>query len=401
MMRRWGSLLVFAVAVLGLVGGLIWLMNQQFKAGQAYPEASSLRSDPRGTRVLYEAYSELGSLAVSRNYTPFENVEDLPSDAVLLYLGADEWSAHSLATYAVVDNFVESGGTLVVALKAWGGWESEEFEEKANEAEAEDTEVVEAEVNWDTDLFWADLDLVDGPKDAGSATLVDFAEFDLPEQLPWRESEALVDAGAAVWRPVYQVDGAAVVVERSYGAGRIVVLTDDYLFSNEALLKYRVSAFLTWLLDDQTAVIFDETHLGVAEQVGIAVLMRRYRMGSFLAVFGLLMLCIVWRGAVPLLPAHSGRVRDAVVRVDQSSEAGLGDLVRRSVAVGDLPKAAWQQWRKSFVRTEADERYYAAEIEQVELLLRQSSDAANGKQKPHAIHSEIKSIINRKKRKRL
>ena len=88
--------------------------------------------------------------------------------------------------------------------------------------------------------------------------------------------------------------------------GSLVLMSDAFLASNEALWKDRQPELLRWLAGGSARLVFDETHLGVNEQPGIATLLRRYQLywvvAAALAVFGL----AIWRNASPLVPATSG-----------------------------------------------------------------------------------------------
>ena len=54
-------LLIFAA-------GVAHLFALRFESGDVYPAYSSLRSDPLGTKALYESLENIASLSVSRNY---------------------------------------------------------------------------------------------------------------------------------------------------------------------------------------------------------------------------------------------------------------------------------------------------------------------------------------------
>ncbi len=148
-------------------------------------------------------------------------------------------------------------------------------------------------------------------------------------------------------------------------------------------------------------MIFDETHLGVSETTGIAKLIRRYRLSGFFVALFALWLLVVWRGASPLLPHFANRTGEDVILADHSSEAGLADLVRRSVPLSKMPAEAFRKWKATFIKTETDRRYYAAELEEAETILSEQAAASALRTHPLQTHLRIKSIINRKKRKRL
>jgi hypothetical protein len=159
------------------------------------------------------------------------------------------------------------------------------------------------------------------------------------------------------WRVLASKGNRAMIVERNLGTGTVVVCSDSYFLSNEALWKEPKPQFLSWLIGDATSVIFDETHLGalIGEQAGIMTLARRYGMhGLFIAglvLFGL----FIWRSATTLVPrdeaADLGLWRaDAVA--GRSTSSGLEGLLRRGVKPRDLLQHCFEAW--SSTRTTSD-----------------------------------------------
>lgn len=411
MRRRWLSVSVFILACAGLLGGLAWLIHLRFESGRAYAPRSSLRSDPLGSKALHDAFAELPHLRVSRNFLPLVQLPELSPEATLLLLHTAGGQLHSLADVDAVVDFVAGGGRLVVALDP-KRIAYEHLDDEAADAADEgvdtpaETAGDEAQRSFtrrsrgETDFFWKDLALQHGQHSGGEATRTASAPTKPPESLPWREGGVLVDFDADVWSPLYQIEDEVVAAVRSYGQGEILVLTDDYLFSNEALLKHRFPRLFAWIVQGKSELIFEETHLGVSESVGIARLIWRYRLDGFVIAFFSLMGLIVWRGAVPLLPAFAGRAHGPVIQSEHSTEAGLGDLLHRSLPGSDMPRLAFEAWQRSFIRSDAERRHDAAELEEAEKLLQAQDSLPLRKRQPVETHLKIKSIINRKKRRR-
>ena len=106
-MKR-SALVVLLVVTAGFLAGLGHLFNLRFEAGDIYPEYSSLRADPLGTKALYESLGKL--VPARRHYQPFARLRD-GEGATLFYLGArpadlrltrEDWQA--------LETFVTTGG---------------------------------------------------------------------------------------------------------------------------------------------------------------------------------------------------------------------------------------------------------------------------------------------------
>lgn len=404
------SWFLFVAPLAGLLAGLIWLVHLRFESGQAYPQRSSLRADPLGSKALHDAYAEVPGLDVSRNFVPFVQLRELPSNATLLLLNLQGGAFHELADFEVIVDFVERGGHLVIALNP-GAIAYEHLEDQGETGNSE-TEVEDGlkrvkpghtrRPRDEQERFWGELSLRHGDHTGGKAVRVtkSGSSVGLPVELPWREGGVLVEWDDELWDPLYQIDDEVVAAERAYGSGRIVVMTDDYLFSNEALLKHRFPVLLSWIVGGQPVLVFEETHLGVVEAAGVATLIRRYRLSGFAVAFVGLMALVVWRGSSPLLPAFDGRGREAIVRSEHSVEAGLSELIQRNVTAAAMPELAFRQWQRAFIRTDAERRKYAGEVEEIESLLRAQAGLPARQRRPQETHLKIKSILNRNQRKR-
>src|SRR5262249_11851913 len=175
----------------------------------------------------------------------------------------------------------------------------------------------------------------------------------LPGELP-THTALYFDNLAPAWRVLYarsdRTNMFPVVIERPVGRGTLVLAADSYPFSNEALRRERHSDLLAWLIGPSRRVIFDETHLGVAEEPGIATLARQYRLGGFFLALLALAALFVWRNAVSFLPAPEERLPanhgDLVEGRDSAS--GFIQLLRHHVPPADIMKVCLEQWNAHF-----------------------------------------------------
>jgi hypothetical protein len=106
------------------------------------------------------------------------------------------------------------------------------------------------------------------------------------------------------WRVIYALDDRPVVIERRLGAGHIVLCSDSYFASNEALRRERHPDLLAWVIGARRRVAFDETHLGVMERPGVATLAWKYRLHGLIAGILLLAALFVWKNSVSFVPPY-------------------------------------------------------------------------------------------------
>ena len=101
---------VFAVILaVVFVAGLTQLFLLRFESGDVYPDYSSLRSDPQGTRALFESLRLLPGIEVSRYTRPLSILKDF--DGTLFYLGVSPKSKFEEAR-----KLADAGARVVVGF---------------------------------------------------------------------------------------------------------------------------------------------------------------------------------------------------------------------------------------------------------------------------------------------
>jgi hypothetical protein len=168
----------------------------------------------------------------------------------------------------------------------------------------------------------------------------------LPPSLDWHSATVFQTTNQA-WHPLYQRGDQPVLMERSFGRGALVLASDSWFVSNEALRKDRHTTLLAWLAGDNHRLVFDETHLGVELKPGIASLAVRYRLHGLFASLFLLATLFVWKNAVSFVPPHEKQDVAADIVSGKDSSTGFVNLLRRSIAPRDLLAICLAEWKKS------------------------------------------------------
>lgn len=441
-MQRNNAVPVVILVLLGCFA--VWclssIIGRRFSAGDTYPPYSSLRSDPLGSRVLFESLDRLEGLQAVRNYRSLDKLEGGPGQTLMLLRLTPEVFASREFNGRDVQSFAARGGRVVITLDGQvGNWKDMENRvEKRRDENAEDREREQREErrkarekkqereqkqaakkeapSGPTDkkgedqrkldelkeqMAWMSksrslkevlgltieqknfvmtakgaleleksphLPLQDGELPAWySRTSLKFEE--IPEKKPGPEDETAgrEDDGSEGkekeekpvstsdrWTALAAADGVVMIAEQRIGQGSVVVATDSYFASNEALLKERSPQFLAWLVGPSREVIFDEFHMGTVESPGIMTLARRLHLqGLFiggLVLFGL----FIWQSSSSLVPAEdvSGKESEAVVS-GHGATAGLISLLRRGIPRSQLLTRCFEVWEKSARQTGA------------------------------------------------
>ena len=309
----------FAWVCLGVTGalfawGLVRLYDLRLVAGDIYPPYSSLRSDPLGTKVLFESITELPGYTVERN---FRALEDLHANtATMLWLGEDPFTfaLHSEQDLKEFEDLAAGGIHVVIALAPV---------KRVSSAEQMEVKGAAIEKRWGVTFTYLKK----------AATPGDDNESPLPRRT------ALVMSSGGVATPM---------VEKQFGKGSVVLADSAYPLSNEALATERNSELVSHILGTNRTIIFDEHHLGLSENSSIAMLARKYRLVGLAVGLLLLAVLFIWRNSSPLLPQRKPATVDGLPLAEgRGSASALQHLLRRNVAESDLIATCLNEWEKS------------------------------------------------------
>jgi hypothetical protein len=169
----------------------------------------------------------------------------------------------------------------------------------------------------------------------------------IEETVPWKSALYFVrlDPG---WETLYLAKGKPVLIRRAWGQGEIIVATDSYLVSNEALRNERCPALLGFLAGPGGHLLFDETHLGTQEQEGVMVLMKKFRLEGYLWGLLAVVLLFLWRNSAPLVPPRpaGGQAALGGIVSGKDSRSGLVNLLRRNIPPAELLQTSFGEWKR-------------------------------------------------------
>jgi hypothetical protein len=336
--------------------GIGELLTLRFDTGDVYPPYSSYRPDPQGARAFSEGLAAMRNMSVARNTVPLDKVSRI-GESTFFLVGFD-WKAFSrmdLSAVQALEEGAREGGRIVMAFSGMNSEEQdwghpsihEEIRKAGGQEEGREGEelVPEGYVNlrdrWQVGIRYLGQAF-------GRASL--FGERqDLPQSIDWHGAAAF-QPGSGDWRTVYEREGNPVLMERRFGKGELVLASDSFLFSNEAMRGERHSDLLSWLCGSHRRIVFDETHLGVSEGTGVVKLMKKHRLTPFLVSLMGLFLLAVWRARASSIPIPLVREGDQAA-TGKDHVTGFASLLRRNIPPHDLLRVCLDEWQISFTHT--------------------------------------------------
>ena len=417
--------------------GVIHLFVLRFESGDVYPAYSSMRSDPLGTRALYESLANLEKVTVRRNYLLRESISFEPQ-TTLFYLGAsaDDFDSVPEAMMEVFDRLTQSGGRLVISFLPV----TRKHDKKAPPTTHPQPDAVKPEADTGKKDVSPDKPSGDQSRSAGRSRkktespakengdrpskkeapgpMISIKkhwglDIAFKEMLPVKDDKHLaIDAASShrglppfiswhsnlyfeqfddAWQTVYRFDGLPLIVERPYGKGSIVVCADSYFMSNEALLSERHAGLLVWLIGGHTNLVFDEAHLGLYKQPSVAQLIRHYRFHWFFAALAILAVLFVWKSAVHFIPPPTENNLDgAEVVSEKDYTQGLIALLRRNFKGSQIIQVCAGEWAQTFKK---NRRIRAATFEHVRGLAESGSTDSKQSRDPVNTYQKISKLI--------
>jgi len=334
-----------AFILIGLMAALFAIVGvQMFKVraevNGVYPEYSSFRADPKGYRILFETLSRLGSIQVERFEQP---LTELPSGAgKILVLAGVPPSGLSTDQNKLLDDWTAKGGTMLIAFSSLSPASLRATERDGGETQAapgpQENKPVRDEVgksdSWGIRIFWS------------KQTLQTELQSNLfADRFSWA-GHLYIQPTKSDWEVMAKARDLPVVLQRKFGAGKLVLLADSYPLSNVALAAHRNAALVSWLFPQHSTVIFDESHFGIVNHPGIIGLARRYGLdGAFVAILALGLLYL-WANRYSLKPVRRRRADS------QPAVRGIGgneiftNLLRRTLPTKDLCTICLQIWKQ-------------------------------------------------------
>jgi len=290
---------VFALAALLFAAGLIHLAGRELAAGSAYPEYSSLRADPDGSKLLFDALGRIPGLTVERNLLPLSLWRDKGAAILVLGVVPQSLDADKDATAQLLA-LAAAGNRVVLAFR---------FERAL------------------TGLRIAQLEKALGVR-TGTAK-------GGPRTHPFFFQPS------PGWTPLRTAGERILAMERASGSGSLVLAAESWWAMNDAVLDGRETALVSQAIGDCRRVVFDESHLGLAESGSVVGLARRFRLLGFAAGLAICALLFLWKNAPGFPPPAPVR---GAARSGITARAGLVTLLRRHIAPRDLAAVCWRAW---------------------------------------------------------
>ncbi|HWW02258.1 MAG TPA: DUF4350 domain-containing protein [Candidatus Acidoferrum sp.] len=389
-------ILLFCAAAFAF--GLFELFKLRYEAGDVYPPYSSLRSDPLGTMAFYESLARMPGISVRRDFSADNR---LPTGREVAYFhlagSSEEWASMPEDLVQEVDDFLARGGRLVITLfpektRSFRATPAPTgFPKKSGKRSKSEEERLlrrtSLKKKWGVEFGFRALASARG-ETYEPARVINRTDLPLPDSLDWHSAMILTNLDGA-WRTIYARGTNPVVAEREVGSGTVVMATDSYFVSNEALSKERHADLLAWLVGPGRQVVFDEAHFGIVETSGITMLMRQYRLHGLVAGLLLLAGLFIWKNSTSFAPPYPDELVKGPV-AGKEAAAGFVNLLRRNIPARDVLRVCFEEWTGTLQRRSG---YSIARVDQAQAVLEAENAKARVERDPVRAYQEICRVL--------
>jgi hypothetical protein len=388
MLRRGGQIGVWLLLALFLLA-LGRIVSLRLGSGDIYPEYSSFRPDPLGSKAFFESLARLDGKSVRRHAQALERLR-VDEKTTVLFLGTKKAAPEFFRN---IEDIARPGARVVVSLNALGSHSEEREHDRLNRPAIKQQKQNEDDPS-ETRGFafgFPKVKLIDPLRLETGRLLANRVLEDpaLPETLSWY-GRYCFEWDTNDWETLFEVKSKPVIVQRQIGLGKLVLCADSFLFSNEALARERWPQFLLWTLGRNRSIIFDESHLGVSQGSSIMLLLREFRLQRLLIGFVFVAALWIWKSSLSFVPAYS---QDSTVEIVQGKTAreGVVHLLERNISAGQLPEVCLAEWRKSRLNLN---QFDAARYSVAEAVLAEYRELARNERNPVETYQALTKILS-------
>jgi hypothetical protein len=329
---------LLAGGIFAVVFAILLLMAQRNQSN-ASDMGSSLREDPYGTSLLFDAYKRAG-YRVSRSQDE-DSLADLDAvNATAFFIGGaplNDWKIENGKIsvggkfVAKLDDFLSRGGRVVLVDPRWNfksdaqGWEvRNEWDDRKD----------------DSQPAWLAPSSGALPADAESIYLAKRVPA-LKTDDRWTTLYAGADDDLAKSPRAH-----VYMAMRRVGKGELIAASQQSFLLNEVIKTHPDPVLLDFLAGGRPVIWVDETLHGLHQQQGVIWLVQRYELQASLMFFWATLLILLWSMGGDLLRRPAPAPEAHIVRQGESAGVAARRLLQRSVAKANVAMECWDQFRR-------------------------------------------------------
>lgn len=326
---------MLAVGIFGAVFAILLLMANQNMANTS-EMGSSLREDPYGTRLLFNAY-QLAGYHVSRSQDEDSLLDQDASLTTAFFVGGQpsDWKMEKGKLLIgerlrqTLEDFLARGGRAVLIAPV---------------------DLKSDSQNWSVETKWNEKPQksISGWINAETGAMPAGSESIYVDSAPWLQTDSnWISLYASAPDAESKTDSTShvYIARRKVGKGELIASSQESFLLNEAIKKHPNPVLLDFLAGGRPNIWVDETLHGMLQEQGVLWLLRRYRLQTAMFLCWATLFAMLWSMSGDLLRRP---VRDPSLQVMRSGEAvgvAARRLLQRSIESRKVVAECWEQFR--------------------------------------------------------
>jgi hypothetical protein len=330
---------LLAAGIFAAVFAILLVMAHQNES-KTTDMGSSLREDPYGASLLFDAYRRAG-YDVKRGQEEDSLSDQDASRTVAFFIGGyspDDWTKKDGRLQAAakfrgqLENFLARGGRVVLVEPRW--------------------ELKSQSQGWKVENEWKRTAQEHTPPSVSPdlrAMPVDSEVMYLGPDAPWLRTDAQWTAlysGAVGANAERGTPARVYMAMRRAGNGELIAASQESFLLNEAIKTHPSPVLLDFLAGGRQVIWVDETLHGLHQDQGVLWLVQRYRLQAALLLFWATLLALLWSMSGDLVrrPAHDPGAQ--IVRHSEVAGVAGRRLLQRSIPKERVAAECWEQFRR-------------------------------------------------------
>jgi hypothetical protein len=328
---------LLAAGIFAAVFAILLLMAHQNQSNTS-DMGSSLREDPYGTSLLFDACGRAG-YQVKRSQDEDSLADQNASNTTAFFIGSNplaHWDPDNKngpedKFRGRLEDFLARGGRVVLV--------------------AHGLELKSKSQGWEVENKWDQ-----GSHDTNNPTWISPDLRALPAasemmyaggESPWLKTDehwTTLYAGPADASAKADASPRVYMAMRRVGNGEIIAASQESFLLNEAIKTHPNPVLLDFLAGERPVIWVDETLHGLHQEQGVLWLVQRYRLQAALMLFWATLLLLLWSMSGDLVRRPRHDRASQIMRDGEDSGVAARRLLQRSVTPEQVVAECWDQF---------------------------------------------------------
>jgi hypothetical protein len=319
----------FIILSIILLTGITLLLSLRFDKGDMYPAYSSFRTDPLGSKALFESLSKLDGYTINRTYINPSQLEC--SLSTILFIGVTLERVHDSSFTNSLIKLAKNQNHCILAF--------DHTQKRVQSYSADTSKRIVCDTIKELGLIFNHHS---GSMESISSLDSGLAKMNWPGHI-------LMNADSS-WEPLVRSRKLLVLGKKQFSKGSIMALHSSFNLTNQGLHQNLIdngtNPLLSLITSTSSTILFDEWHLGIVHTNTMMDLMKRF--GLLPVIFFALawFLLLIWNSQGERTQQIESNM--TLAKTDASHKDSLNLLLHSNITSKSILTVCKNLWKSSF-----------------------------------------------------